>query len=102
MENNVRKLRRVARLLALLSLAGLVYGQGFGKIVGAVTDPQGLGVPGARVTVTEAATGLQDCPSPVHPGMRATPAAKDAVNESISWRSKFWTLRGPRGGLVDR
>ena len=43
--------------------------------------------------VAPSITSTEDCPSPVHPGMRATPAGKDAVNESISWRSKFRTLR---------
>src|SRR5580700_4404294 len=41
----------------LLGLSGLAYSQGFGTIVGTVTDPSGALVSGAKVTVTEAGTG---------------------------------------------
>ena len=39
----------VVTACALLLLSGFpLQGQGFGSIVGTVTDPQGLGVPGAQ------------------------------------------------------
>lgn len=41
-----------------LSLSGLAFSQGFGTIVGTVTDPTGALVAGAKVTATEAATGV--------------------------------------------
>jgi Carboxypeptidase regulatory-like domain len=56
-----------------------LHGQGFGKIVGAVTDPQGLGVPGARVTVTEAATGLQTNTTASQDGLFTLPALRPTV-----------------------
>ncbi len=43
-------------LLALLVSQGLVFSQGFGTIVGTVTDPTGAVVAGARVKVTDEAT----------------------------------------------
>src|SRR5664279_1005394 len=68
---------------ALLVVCSLVigtgfplHGQGFGKIVGAVTDPQGLGVPGARVTVTEAATGLATSTTASQDGLYTVPALR--------------------------
>ena len=72
--------RFASALLAVCSLviwAGLpLHGQGFGKIVGAVTDPQGLGVPGARVTVTEAATGLATSTTASQDGLYTVPALR--------------------------
>src|SRR5664279_466924 len=68
---------------ALLVVCSLVigtgfplHGQGFGKIVGAVTDPQGLGVPGARVTVTETATGLATSTTASQDGLYTVPALR--------------------------
>ncbi|MGA2772233.1 MAG: carboxypeptidase regulatory-like domain-containing protein [Bryobacteraceae bacterium] len=73
-------MRFTRALLAVCSLAiwaGLpLDGQGFGKIVGAVTDPQGLGVPGAKVTVTEAATGLQTSTTASQDGLYTVPALR--------------------------
>ena len=72
--------RFASALLAVCSLviwAGLpLHGQGFGKIVGAVTDPQGLGVPGARVTVTETATGLATSTTASQDGLYTVPALR--------------------------
>src|SRR3954453_20722734 len=49
---------RVACLaLFLVSLSSSVWGQGFGTIVGTVTDQSGAVVAGAKVTVTDPATG---------------------------------------------
>jgi hypothetical protein len=53
-----------------------LHGQGFGKIVGAVTDPQGLGVPAARVTVTESATGLSATTTTSQDGLYTIPALR--------------------------
>jgi hypothetical protein len=53
-----------------------LHGQGFGKIVGAVTDPQGLGVPAAQVTVTETATGLQTSATTSQDGLYTVPALR--------------------------
>jgi len=44
--------------LILLSLCGLAFSQGFGTIVGTVTDPSGALVVGAKVTVVESGTGI--------------------------------------------
>jgi len=41
----------------LLSLCSLAFSQGFGTIVGTVTDPSGASVDSAKVTATEAETG---------------------------------------------
>jgi hypothetical protein len=73
-------MRFTRALLVVCSLAiwmGLpLDGQGFGKIVGAVTDPQGLGVPGAKVTVIEAATGLQTRTTTSQEGLYTVPALR--------------------------
>jgi hypothetical protein len=46
-------------LLFCMSLfSGLVHAQGFGKIVGTVTDPSGAVIAGARVTATEVGKGF--------------------------------------------
>jgi hypothetical protein len=44
--------------LLLLLFQGLVHAQGFGAIVGTVTDPSGAAVAGARIKVTDEATGV--------------------------------------------
>ena len=53
------KVRCGLLLLACFTLAGsgLLFAQGSGTIKGFVTDPAGLAVPGAPVTITNAATG---------------------------------------------
>ncbi|MGD0200634.1 MAG: carboxypeptidase regulatory-like domain-containing protein [Bryobacteraceae bacterium] len=56
MPNRARNLRAFALLLIALAGATLAYGQGFGTIVGTITDPSGAVVPGAKVTVTDEAT----------------------------------------------
>lgn len=45
-------------LCSLLLLVPASFAQGFGSIVGRVTDPSGGTTPGARVTATQTATGL--------------------------------------------
>ncbi|HTP32833.1 MAG TPA: carboxypeptidase regulatory-like domain-containing protein [Candidatus Acidoferrales bacterium] len=69
-----------ARLLAICSLViwtgTPLAGQGFGKIVGAAIDPQGLGVPNARVVVTEAATGLESSTVTNQEGFYTLPALR--------------------------
>ena len=42
----------------LLSLSSLAFSQGFGTIVGTVTDPSGALVVAAKVTVVESGTGI--------------------------------------------
>jgi hypothetical protein len=53
------KVRSCLLLLACFTLAGsgLLFAQGNGAITGFVTDPAGLSVPGAPVTITNTATG---------------------------------------------
>ena len=63
-------------ILLLVVTEAPVFGQGFGKIVGAVTDPQGHGIPGARVVATEAATGLQTAAVSSEDGLYAIPALR--------------------------
>ncbi len=82
-------MRLTRALLVVCSLAiwtGLpLYGQGFGKIVGAVTDPQGLGVPGAKVTAIEAGTGLQTSTTTSEGGLYTLPALRPtAYNLTIT------------------
>src|ERR1035438_7219676 len=83
-------------LLAVGSIAiGMgapLHGQGFGKIVGAVTDPQGLGVPGARVTVTEAATGLRTSTTASQDGLFTVPALRPTVYNLTATASGFKTF----------
>src|ERR1022692_3180865 len=69
-----------------------LHGQGFGKIVGAVTDPQGLGVPGARVTVTEAATGLRTSTTASQDGLFTVPALRPTVYNLTATASGFKTF----------
>ena len=72
--------RSATVVLAICTLAiwmGLpLHGQGFGKIVGAVTDPQGLGIPGAQVTVTEAPTRLKTSTTTSQDGLYSVPALR--------------------------
>jgi hypothetical protein len=46
-------------MLGVLSLAVVTYGQGFGTIVGTVTDPSGAVIPSAAVMVRQAGTRLE-------------------------------------------
>lgn len=76
--------KRFARVLLVVGLMALgtcasLHGQGFGKMVGAVTDPQGLGIPGARVTVIEVATGLQTSTTTTQEGLYTVPALRPTV-----------------------
>src|SRR5271170_6656687 len=50
-------MRRGLVAAVMLSLSGLVFSQGFGTILGTVTDPSGALVASAKVTATEAGTG---------------------------------------------
>lgn len=53
------RLRAFALVCVLLASSGAVFAQrDLGTITGTVTDPQGGGVPDAKVTITEDATGL--------------------------------------------
>ena len=45
-----------AFLICSFVLSGIVYGQGLGELVGAVSDPSGAVIAGAKVTATEIAT----------------------------------------------
>ncbi|HEY1495783.1 MAG TPA: carboxypeptidase regulatory-like domain-containing protein, partial [Candidatus Solibacter sp.] len=56
MENQVHRLRHAARLLTLFSLAVLVYAQGFGTIVGTITDATGAVIPSAKIRITDEST----------------------------------------------
>jgi Carboxypeptidase regulatory-like domain len=90
----------VKRFTSILLLAGSVaiwmgsalHGQGFGSIVGTVTDPQGLGIPGARVTVTEAATGLQTNTTASSDGVFAVPALRPTVYNLTVTADRFKTF----------
>ena len=44
-------------LILLLLVASLSFSQGFGSLVGTVTDPSGAVIPGAKVAITNPATG---------------------------------------------
>src|SRR5579859_1071766 len=82
--SSVASVRRLAA--CVLAVCSYVIGtgaplraQGFGQIVGTVSDPQGLGVPSAHVTVTEAATGLQTRTTTSQDGLFTVPALRPAV-----------------------
>jgi hypothetical protein len=53
-----RLLRVLISLLSLALLSTLAYGQGTASIVGIVTDPGGLAVPNAKITITNTETGF--------------------------------------------
>lgn len=58
----MKSLTRVAfATLIILSIASVAWGQGGGNaaITGTVTDPSGAVIPGAKVTVTQTATGIK-------------------------------------------
>lgn len=71
---------RLFQLCAIFSLAIWISrplpAQGFGRIVGAVTDPQGLGVPNARVVLMETATGLRTSTVTGPEGLYTVPALR--------------------------
>src|SRR5689334_1780205 len=52
--------RRVSMLAVvfLISMGGVVHGEGLGRMSGAVTDASGAALPGAAVTITHEATHL--------------------------------------------
>jgi len=82
--NSVVSGRRVAAIvlpvcLFVICVGVPLRGQGFGQIVGAVTDPQGLGVAGAQVAVAEAATGLQTRTTASQDGLFTIPALRPTV-----------------------
>ena len=56
MSNWVKTVRAVLRTVVVLTGAALVYGQGFGTIVGTITDPTGAAIPAAKIRVTDEAT----------------------------------------------
>ena len=58
MHNRFRLLRIAARILVALSAASLAFGQGFGTIVGTITDPTGAVVPAAKIRATDEATSI--------------------------------------------
>ncbi|MGH9662905.1 MAG: carboxypeptidase regulatory-like domain-containing protein, partial [Bryobacteraceae bacterium] len=51
-----RVLRSIASLFLPLAFAGVAFGQGFGTIVGTITDATGAVVPSAKVKVTDEGT----------------------------------------------
>jgi hypothetical protein len=71
-------MRKCFVAVILLGLSGLVYSQGFGTLVGTVTDPSGALVANAKVTATESGTGASREASTnasgsfVIPGLRPT------------------------------
>ena len=56
--NSSRNLYLILFLMLLLTAVTAVAQDATGKLVGTVTDPQGAVVPGAKVTVTNTATGV--------------------------------------------
>jgi hypothetical protein len=72
-----------------------LFGQGFGKIVGAVTDPQGMGVPGAQVVVTESATGLQTSTVTEQEGLFTAPALRPTQYNLTITANGFKTFTQP-------
>src|SRR5215470_19899121 len=57
-EGSMSKAASRCALLPLVFAACLFAQRDLGTITGTVTDPQGAGVPSAKVTITEDATGL--------------------------------------------
>jgi len=68
--------RVVAACFLAIPMGTPLLAQGFGKIVGTVTDPQGLAIPDARVTATEAATGLRSTTVTSPDGLYTVPALR--------------------------
>src|SRR4051812_36147970 len=54
--NKEKALRAGVRVLVALAACSALYGQGFGTLVGTVTDPSGAIVPNAKITVTDETT----------------------------------------------
>src|SRR2546430_968308 len=53
-----RFVRAFAQIVTALCAVGLAYGQGFGTIVGTLTDPAGAVIPGAKIKITDDATAI--------------------------------------------
>src|SRR3954447_6473023 len=65
-------------LLALLTLSSALFGQGFGTIVGTVTDQSGAVVAGAKVTIADPATGQSRDETTNAQGYYVVPSLKPA------------------------
>lgn len=65
-------------LFFLSLLCAPIFGQGFGTIVGTVTDQSGAVVPGAKVTVTDPATGQSRAENTNAQGYYVVPSLKPA------------------------
>ena len=56
MSNRLRVVRIAAQVVLAILVSGVAFGQGFGTIVGTITDPTGAVVPAAKVRITDEAT----------------------------------------------
>src|SRR4051795_1666752 len=79
----VQPLRRLLKrsclpLFALISLSSALFGQGFGTIVGTVTDQSGAVVAGAKVTIADPATGQSRDETTNAQGYYVVPSLKPA------------------------
>ncbi|HEY3444374.1 MAG TPA: carboxypeptidase regulatory-like domain-containing protein [Paludibaculum sp.] len=56
MSNRLRSVRPILQAAFVLLVSGIAYGQGFGTIVGTVTDATGAVVPAAKIRITDERT----------------------------------------------
>ncbi len=87
-------------LLFALFCSSAVFAQGLGKIVGTVTDPQGLGIASAEVTATQTGTGIKTTVKTDNSGLYAIPSLPPSQYSLTVSASGFETFH--QSGIILR
>jgi len=79
MQTHRRFVRAFPQIVTALCAVGLAYGQGFGTIVGTVTDPAGAVIPGAKIKITDDATAISGETSANDQGYYVVPSLRPST-----------------------
>jgi len=94
--------RTISSLFLLLAFSAVSFAQGLGSIVGTVTDPSGALLPGAKITVVEAGTGLTRTAVTDSQGYYVIPSLKPAQYSVSAEASGFRTSKETVTLLADQ